>query len=156
MKKHIRRINLTLLILYIAFLLYLTLFRNFLGRTEGVYAMNLTPFKNIIGITEGFINGNLTFEYFIRNIFGNILAFTPFAYFYIVLLDIKDLKKVIFLTSGIIVLIESAQYLLQIGVYDIDDIILNLTGTIVAYIVLKKVKIFKSIIEKVQKLTPNI
>lgn len=150
MKKHIKRINLTLLILYIAFLLYLTLFRNFLGREEGVYAMNLVPFKNIVGITKGWINGYLTFEFFIRNIFGNILAFTPFAYFSIVLFDIKDIKKVIFLTSGIIVMIESAQYLLQIGVYDIDDIILNLTGTIISYIALRKIKLFKLIIEKVQ------
>lgn len=150
MKKIIKRINITLLILYIAFLLYLTLFKNFLGREEGIYAMNLVPFKNIVGITESFINGNLTFEFFIRNIFGNLLAFTPFAYFSIVLLNIKDIKKVIFLTSGVIVMIESAQYLLQIGVYDIDDIILNLTGTILCFIALKKIKVFKSIIEKVQ------
>lgn len=143
MKKYIRRINIILFILYLAFLLYLTLFKNFLWREEGIYAMNLVPFRNIYGITLGWIKGSLTFRFFIRNIFGNILAFAPFAYFYVVLLNIKDIKKVIFLTSGIIVLIESTQYLLQIGVYDIDDIILNLGGTIIIFLILKNTKFIK-------------
>lgn len=37
-------INIVLFIMYISFLLYLTLFKNFLGRKEGIYAMNLIPF----------------------------------------------------------------------------------------------------------------
>jgi len=94
-KKHIKRINIVLLILYIAFLLYLTLFKNFLGREEGIYAMNLVPFRNIYGITLGWIKGSLTFRFFIRNIFGNILAFAPFAYFFITIFNLKDIKKFI-------------------------------------------------------------
>ncbi len=146
MKKHIKRINIVLLILYIAFLLYLTLFKNFLGREEGIYAMNLVPFRNIYGITLGWIKGSLTFRFFIRNIFGNILAFAPFAYFFITIFNLKDIKKFIFLTSGIIVIIESSQYLMQIGVYDIDDIILNLNGSIIAFLIISKSKLIRKLI----------
>jgi len=145
-KKHIKRINIVLLILYIAFLLYLTLFKNFLGREEGIYAMNLVPFRNIYGITLGWIKGSLTFRFFIRNIFGNILAFAPFAYFFITIFNLKDIKKFIFLTSGIIVIIESSQYLMQIGVYDIDDIILNLNGSIIAFLIISKSKLIRKLI----------
>jgi len=146
-KKHIKRINIVLLILYIAFLLYLTLFKNFLGREEGIYAMNLVPFRNIYGITLGWIKGSLTFRFFIRNIFGNILAFAPFAYFFITIFNLKDIKKFIFLTSGIIVIIESSQYLMQIGVYDIDDIILNLNGSIIAFLIISKSKLIRKLVD---------
>lgn len=147
MKKYIRRINIILFILYIAFLLYLTLFKNFLGREEGIYAMNLVPFRNIYGITLGWIKGSLTFRFFIRNIFGNILAFAPFAYFFITIFNLKDIKKFIFLTSGIIVIIESSQYLMQIGVYDIDDIILNLSGSIIAFLIISKSKLIRKLVD---------
>jgi len=40
-------INVILFILYISFLLYLTLFKNYLGRNIGIYDINLIPFKNI-------------------------------------------------------------------------------------------------------------
>ncbi len=135
-------INIVLFIMYISFLLYLTLFKNFLGRKEGIYAMNLIPFKNIYEITLNFIKGSLSLGFFIRNIFGNLLAFTPIAYFFITLLNLKDIKKLIFLTSGMIIIIEALQYILGIGVYDVDDLILNLTGTILAFLFLKnKIKL---------------
>lgn len=105
--------------------------------------MNLVPFRNIYGITLGWIKGSLTFRFFIRNIFGNILAFAPFAYFFITIFNLKDIKKFIFLTSGIIVIIESSQYLMQIGVYDIDDIILNLNGSIIAFLIISKSKLIR-------------
>lgn len=144
MKKRILRVNIILFIIYIICLLYLTLFRNYLGRTEGVYQMNLSIFANIIGITKGFLNKELTLRFFLRNIFGNIIAFAPFAYFFITIFDLKDTKKFIFLVSGIIVIIESMQYILQIGVYDIDDIILNLSGATLAFVTLKDlIKKFK-------------
>lgn len=145
MKKHIKRINLTLLVLYIAFLLYLTLFRNFLGRTEGIYEINLIPFKNIIGITNGWINGTITIKFYIRNIFGNILAFTPLAYFGITLLKIKKLKTTILISSIIIITIELSQYFLQIGVCDIDDAILNLTGITIAFLILNQSEVLKTL-----------
>lgn len=135
-------INIVLFIMYISFLLYLTLFKNFLGRKEGIYAMNLIPFKNIYEITLNFIKGSLSLGFFIRNIFGNLLAFTPIAYFFITLLNLKDIKKLIFLTSAMIIIIEALQYILGIGVYDVDDLILNLTGTILAFLFLKnKIKL---------------
>lgn len=135
-------INIGFFIMYISFLLYLTLFKNFLGRKEGIYAMNLIPFKNIYEITLNFIKGSLSLGFFIRNIFGNLLAFTPIAYFFITLLNLKDIKKLIFLTSGMIIIIEALQYILGIGVYDVDDLILNLTGTILAFLFLKnKIKL---------------
>lgn len=145
MHKHIKKINIALFIIYITILLYLTLFKNFLGRTEGIYEINLIPFKNVIGITKKRIKGTITVKFYIRNIFGNILAFAPLAYFGITLLKITKLKTIILTSSIIIITIELSQYFLQIGVCDIDDAILNLTGITIAFLILNQSEILKTL-----------
>lgn len=145
MNKYMKAINIILFTLYIAFLLYLTLFKNYLGRNVGLYDINLIPLKNIFIITSDFIQNEVSLRFFIRNIFGNLVAFTPFAYFFLTLFKIKDTKKFIIFMFIIIFIIESLQHIFKIGFFDIDDIILNLLGSLIAFktlkIVMKKHKI---------------
>lgn len=128
MKQKKNIIIITCFIFYISILLYLTLFKNYLGREVGNYDINLIPFKNMITITKEFIIGKLSLRFFIRNIFGNIIAFTPFAYFLKTIFKIKDMKTFTLIMILIISFIEIMQYILQIGYCDIDDLILNLLG----------------------------
>lgn len=133
MKTTFKILNLILFITYIAILLYLTLFKNYLGREVGTYDINLIPFKNISIITLDFINNIVSLRFFIRNIFGNLIAFTPFAYFLITIFKIKNTKQFALIMFFIILTIETMQLILKVGFFDIDDIILNLTGSLIIY-----------------------
>ena len=138
MKKTTKIINILLFITYISLLLYLTLFKNYLGRTIGVFDINLIPFKNIIKVITDYIINEVSLRFFIRNIFGNLIAFTPFAYFFIVIFKTKNIKKFSIIMFFIILFIETMQLVFKIGFFDIDDIILNLIGSIVAFLILQK------------------
>lgn len=124
-------------IIYIIILLYLTLFKNYLGRALGNYNINLIPFKNIITIFIDFINGESSLRFFIRNIFGNLIAFAPFAYFLKSLFKIDKTKTFTIIMILIVLFIEIMQYILQIGYCDIDDLILNVLGAYTLFILIK-------------------
>ena len=120
MKKTTKIINIILFITYISLLLYLTLFKNYLGRTTGVFDINLIPFKNIIKITNDYIINEVSLSFFI------------------VIFKTKNIKKFFIIMFFIILFIETMQLVFKIGFFDIDDIILNLIGSIVAFLILQK------------------
>jgi glycopeptide antibiotics resistance protein len=68
------------------------------------------------------------------NIYGNLAAFAPMGFFLPLLF--QKLKKflpfvcVMFLTISVI---ELAQFITNLGVMDIDDLILNLSGATIAF-----------------------
>jgi glycopeptide antibiotics resistance protein len=72
------------------------------------------------------------------NLVGNIVSFMPFAYF-LPLLFKKQRHIIIFIITMvcIIVGVEIMQVVMQSGSGDIDDLILNMLGVLVVYIVFK-------------------
>lgn len=88
---------------------------------------NFIPFHEIMRYEFGS-------SFFIHNIIGNIILFIPFGYFVSYILKTKRpfaLLVVSFITS---IVIEYTQ--LKIGrTFDVDDIILNLVGSICGYLV---------------------
>lgn len=110
------------------FLVYILMLFEFLTSTEtGRYGSNLIPFHEI---TRYKFMSNL----FIFNVIGNIVLFMPFGFFLAKYCKLKDIWFVLIvstLSSGIV---ECVQY--KIGrAFDIDDIILNLTGGILGYLI---------------------
>ena len=113
------------LILGILFSYYSILLFNmtFFARNEIVNSYNLIPFKTIIEI----INKGNFYEITI-NLFGNFFVFMPISYFLIELFNVKK-PLLNFITSFLIIfLIETIQYIFNLGVFDIDDLILCLSG----------------------------
>ena len=104
---------------------------------------NFVPFKEIFRYSFGS-------HKFIRNVLGNIILFIPFGFLSSYLLKNRHLSVVTILTLIASGTIETVQY--YIGrVFDIDDIILNLIGGIVGFLIFigldairNKVKIFKN------------
>ena len=98
--------------------------------------VNLTPFGTIDNYVKALRNGNLSRTVFLWNIVGNLVLFVPMGMF------LPHLKKRL---SGcirclgnillIIVLIEALQLILGVGSLDIDDVILNFTGSVVGYVI---------------------
>ena len=104
---------------------------------------NLIPFVSMINL---FKYSKRTFLY---NALGNLLMLTPLAVLLPLLSDkFKRVKKYFLCVLILTITIESTQYIFKVGSFDIDDIILNVGGTVLFYIIIYKSKL-KSIINKI-------
>ena len=113
------------------------------------YSFNIVPFKTIKLFTDGYIRGIVSFKNFAINIFGNLAAFMPYGMF--LPLMFKRMNKFIhfFITMVIIVvIIELLQFVTVSGSCDIDDLILNVFGACVIYLIVK-IKVINKLIHKV-------
>ena len=148
--------------LYLLLLITLTLFDSMWGRNGLTFinwfsdkflsyvknSINLIPFKTIIEFVKEF-NSMYGSRTIILNLFGNFIALMPMAFFLPLLFKKQNKFKNFFLTIILIVLgIEIVQLLTASGRFDIDDIILNVSGAILMYFILK--------IKNVNKLIKNI
>ena len=79
---------------------------------------------------------------FCTDLFGNIILFIPIPFFLAVLFNIKSPVKLFLIALGISTAVEISQYILSIGVADIDDIILNMAGTCIGIGVVKLINGF--------------
>ena len=145
-------------VLYVMLFITLTLFDGFYGRrgftsiywTKDLFrnymqnSMNLIPFKTIIGYMR--FTNNTSIRIIITNIVGNIIACMPFAFFLPLLFKRQNNLKLFTLTMILIVLIiELLQFITLSGSFDIDDLILNVLGAIILYMILKIKRIDKLI-----------
>lgn len=161
---NILKINLILmLLLYTCFIISVTLFDIFYGR-RGIsliewnseilknyllHSFNIIPFGTIKLYINGLISGVLSLKHFIINIFGNILAFMPFAI--LLPLNFKKLNnfyKIMIIMLLFILGIEVLQFATLSGSCDIDDLILNLLGVSVSYLIYK-IPIMNKLINKI-------
>ena len=92
------------------------------SQTHGI---NITLFKELTRYQVGS-------KLFYRNIIGNIIMFVPFGFFSSYYLKLNKKRFIFFLTFIVSVLIECIQ--LKIGrAFDVDDIILNMVGSLSGY-----------------------
>ncbi len=93
---------------------------------SGVHGINLTIFKELTRYQVGS-------RLFYRNIIGNIIMFIPFGFFTSYYLKLDKKRYIFYLALIVSVVIELIQ--LKIGrAFDVDDIILNLVGSILGYL----------------------
>lgn len=121
----------------VVFIYYIILIFNmgFFARYSSVKSYNLIPFKSIIEI----FNNSSTYSIII-NILGNLLVFMPLEYFIIELFKVNKLLINFVLSFTIILLLELAQFIFKVGVFDIDDLILCTFGMMMFYIVYNNIK----------------
>ena len=92
---------------------------------SGVHGINITLFKELTRYQIGT-------RLFYRNIVGNIIMFIPFGFFTSYYLKLERKSFIFFLSIIVSVVIELIQ--LKIGrAFDIDDILLNIIGSMVGY-----------------------
>ena len=138
-KKQIRLLCRVLFALYIAGLVYFLFFAEMLDRTgiERSYRYNLIPFREIRRfIVYADLLGPMAV---ISNLFGNIVIFMPFGF----LVPILGRKKRNFwftslLSFALSLAVECIQLVTRTGCFDVDDMILNTSGGILGYLMLKK------------------
>ena len=108
---------------YIAVLIYFVLLSERYGR--------LTPYDTYQ------VNRQIGFEGVVTNLIGNIFAFSPIGFF--VPIIYKKWEKFewihcIVVTFLLSLIIETTQLILKIGVFDVDDLLLNTLGGLIGYI----------------------
>ncbi|MDY5101737.1 MAG: VanZ family protein [Agathobacter sp.] len=139
------------LVLYIIWLIVFVVLK-FDGSFEQILALhqtivadhnsdyNLIPFKTI----KSYIK-NICEKYAFMNIFGNIIPFIPLGYLGASIFPKNSFFKNTIICLMLITLIEVCQLVFSIGFFDIDDIILNLGGSICGIVILKIQKNVKKI-----------
>lgn len=112
---------------------------NFKDRiSSGAWGVNLVPFRTIRNYIKysGFLHTMI-------NIFGNIIIFVPFG---ILLAEIfpktRNILKILGITFATSFFVEFIQFFIGRSV-DIDDLILNLLGSVIGYFIWKKILRFK-------------
>jgi len=130
--------------LYILFFMYLGLmfWEVFLGpyrSYSGTRRYNFYPFKTVIEFLSNASKYN--FGIIFINLIANIITFIPLGFFTSLLF--RRSGKLINTTLPcifIIFCIEMGQFILNVGVLDIDDIILNTIGCTLGFVIYKVAK----------------
>ena len=118
------------------FIIYLLLLYYLLLSTDNASSgLNLTPFKEIIRYP-------ITSIQFIYNVIGNIVLFLPFGFFISDFIKAKKTYQILIISALISLTAELIQF--KIGrAFDIDDIILNVTGAIIGFLCYKGLRSIK-------------
>lgn len=92
--------------------------------------LNLIPIRRLV---ENYGSPDVKRWDFYSNLFGNTFLFIPLPIFVQELFPIR-IKSLFILGFFTSVIIEAVQYSFQIGVADIDDVLLNTLGTVVGIV----------------------
>lgn len=131
-KRLIIKVGWLVFYIYILLLAYFLFFSEHYGRDLVTQQYNLQLFKEI----KRFIRyrDQIGIEGFVVNIFGNVLAFVPYGFLLPMLKrSYRKFYVIAFLSVLISIVIETSQLLLMVGVFDVDDILMNSLGGILGY-----------------------
>lgn len=104
---------------------------------EGWEKANMTPFKNIALI----LRQNDIYHYWLGNITGNIAGFMPLGFLFPLTRQSPCKPAAVLLFTGLVsACFECAQWFLGTGILDIDDLILNIAGGMLGWLVLTILK----------------
>jgi len=93
---------------------------------------NIVPFKSLVEMVTSLKKyGFIAWGY---NLFGNIVVFIPLGFLLLYVIDNK-FQKIMLISFCIILFAELMQLVSRLGIFDVDDIILNLLGCLVGYFI---------------------
>ena len=97
-------------------------------------SVNLIPFLTVTNYIKSIGTGTINLKTVFINLAGNIFLFTPLGFLLpAVFRTLRKFWKSMLTVFFIVLAVEALQLLLQIGVFDIDDFILNLLGAALGY-----------------------
>lgn len=113
---------------YTIFLLYLMFFGMGRFRNED----HIVRIKPIIS-TVWFIQETISWFDIIKIVLGNVVMFIPFGFLGWIFPKLNNLKNLIITFVSVIVIVEALQYFSRLGVFDVDDVILNTFGVLLGW-----------------------
>ena len=152
MKRIARPVLWAIFIIYCLILIYLVfLSRGF--RTQYSYAhyfkyfTNFVPFKTISNYIYLYGKGFQALS--IYNLLGNFVLFLPMgALLPCVFKGLNRFRRATLCILIMVVLVEVAQFVLRVGIIDVDDIIFNLSGAMIGYGIIK-IPIINRLLQKI-------
>lgn len=131
-------------IIYIVLLIYVCIGHSLINRnlyyqTADTYLFNVVPFKTIVKYINIIYNNEINIDTVILLIVKNYVMTIPMRF--IIGDKLNNEKKCLLLAGAIFLSFEVAQTLLKIGIFDIDDIILNIVGYFTGLFVFKMLKL---------------
>ncbi|MDY6221287.1 MAG: VanZ family protein [Candidatus Alectryocaccobium sp.] len=133
--RHLYFIVFVVFIIYLAALCYMLFFAESFGRghiPDGFDKINLVPFREMQRFiskweTVGAVSALL-------NTLGNVIGFIPLGIFVPILFKkTRRVWKQLLMGFMVSLAVETIQLVFDVGVFDVDDLILNTVGTIVGY-----------------------
>ena len=107
------------------------------------FRCNFVPFNTI----RGMLKLKFSFRFILVNLFGNLVALAPLGFFLPRLIrPARKFFPFLIISTLVVVFIESVQFLFGVGACDIDDLILNVTGAVIVFWILK-IPVFKKFVE---------
>lgn len=140
-RKRFRTICLIFFIIYIIAIVYFLLLSD---RGYENYRANLVPFKEISRFLRSALNaGSINYFDVFINLVGNVVAFIPFG---ALIRWVRNCKTGFFIavlyTFLFSLAIELIQFFTKVGVFDVDDLILNTCGGAIGYICYRILRFF--------------
>ncbi len=107
---------------------------------------NLVPFETVRLFINGYLNGHLSLAIMLENILGNFVVFMPLVFFTVCLFKHFDrwYSNLIAVLLSVMT-VELLQLLFLTGSSDVDDVILNVSGAMCFYAVLRIGRISRGI-----------
>ena len=125
-------------IIYLINLIYQLFLNPSLRHVKAISSVNISPLKTIFLYYTAYTRHTLPIKNIILNMIGNVMLFVPFGYFvYVLFKPMRSLLPYFIFFLLVITGVEVIQYLWKVGSADIDDIILNMSGVLILYIILK-------------------
>lgn len=135
-REKIRRAARLFFIIYMILLVYFLLLSDGFGRLEGYsqYRYNLVPFQEIIRFVK--YRDYIDFLSVLLNLLGNVAAFMPFGALIRWVLDRKvRWYQAVGYTFLFSLSVELLQLVARVGVFDVDDLLLNTLGGLLGFFV---------------------
>lgn len=125
-----------LFILYIVLMIYLLLIKREVDYEAGYNLIPFYSFKMFFPLLTSEYSG---YRYLaISNLFGNIILFIPLGIFLPLIFEKQNKFFLFLLTATIIpIIVEFIQFFTKLGTADIDDVILNVFGSLIGYSIFK-------------------
>jgi glycopeptide antibiotics resistance protein len=125
----LKKIYKILIVPYTLFLLYLM----FLGMGRSQYEDNLITVEPVFS-TIKFIQGAMSWKEIVIIVIGNIVMFIPFGFLGWVFPKLMDLKILVLNFIPAITIVEAFQYFTRMGIFEVDDILLNTFGVYLGFL----------------------
>ncbi|MFS0891524.1 VanZ family protein [Peribacillus frigoritolerans] len=109
-------------------------FQTRLNGNIGDVSHNIVPFYTIETYLFNFQHYN--FDTWFYNTFGTILVFMPLGILLpLVFVNLRNLTLIVLLSLLVSLIIETIQFVTLLGVFDVDDILLNTFGSILGFLI---------------------
>jgi glycopeptide antibiotics resistance protein len=128
----LKKIYKLIILPYSLFLLYLM----FLGMGRSQYEDNVIRMQPVWS-TIGFIKDTILWKDIIMIVLGNVIMFIPFGFLGWLFPKLNNLKNLLFSFLSAITIVEALQYFTRMGIFEVDDIILNTFGVYLGWLVCK-------------------